>query len=110
MNAFMSRGRDVLLKLRAEHRLSLEELALVLYTSSLEPGDEVTVSDIRTAVAEQLVNHGTDVLIDAHDTIGDDEDDAADRLAWARRLVVRAYGRAFGQFPAQLAAFEAGAE
>lgn len=111
MSAFESRGRGVLARLRVDHRLSLEELALVLFASyeDVEAEEHFTVDDIRQAVAAQLVRCGTESTLDASDRIHDDEEDeAAERLAWARRMVAKGYRRDFAKFPEVLAAFERG--
>ncbi|MFD3516293.1 DUF6181 family protein [Streptomyces sp. NPDC058657] len=108
MSAYLSRGRGVLIKTRVEHRLSLEELALVLVASDEdeEAEDYFTIADIRHVVATQLVRQGTDALIEASDHIRDADDGGAERLAWARRLITKAYRRDFTEFPDDLAAFE----
>ena len=119
MSAFESRGRGVLVKLRVEHRLSLEELALVLFASyeDVEAEEHFTVDDVRKAVAAQLVRCGTESTLDASDSIreareGDDDSlvgvDAPERMAWARRMVAKGYRRDFAKFPEVLAAFERG--
>jgi hypothetical protein len=115
MSAFESRGRGVLVKLRAEHRLSLEELALVLFASyeDVEAEEHFTVTDIRQAVTAQLARCGTESTLDASDRIGSaedngEEDEVAERLAWARRMVAKGYRRDFAKFPETLAAFERG--
>lgn len=111
----MSRGRGVLVKLRVEHRMSLDELVLVLFASyeDVDAEEHFTVADIRQAIATQLVREGTESTLSASDRIGEandngDEDGVAERLAWARRMVAKAYRRDFAKFPAELAAFEAG--
>jgi hypothetical protein len=111
----MSRGRGVLVKLRVEHRLSLEELALVLYATheDVDAEEHFTVADIRQVIAAQLVREGTDSTYSASDAIGEaddhgESDEAQARLAWARRMVAKAYRRDFAKYPAELAAFEAG--
>jgi hypothetical protein len=115
MSAFESRGRGVLVKLRVEHRLSLEELALVLFASyeDVEAEEHFTVDDIRQAVAAQLGRGGTESMLDASDRIGSaeengEEDEVAERLAWARRMVAKGYRRDFAKYPEVLAAFERG--
>lgn len=111
MSAFESRGRGVLARLRVDHRLSLEELALVLFASyeDVEAEEHFTVDDIRQAVAAQLVRCGTESTLDASDRIRDaEEDEAGERLAWARRMVAKGYRRDFAKFPEVLATFERG--
>lgn len=115
MSAFMSRGAGVLVKLRVEHRLSLKELALVLFASyeDVDAEEHFTVQDIRQAIAAVLARAGSESTFDASDRIGaadenDEEEEVAERLAWARRMVLKAYRRDFAKFPAELAAFEAG--
>lgn len=115
MSAYMSRGRGVLVKLRVEHRLSLEELALVLFATfeDVEAEEHFTVADVRQAITALLTLEGTDALSEASERIRSakdhgDGDEAAERLAWARRMVAKAYRRDFAKFPAELAAFEAG--
>jgi len=115
MAAYESRGAGVLVKLRVEHRLSLEELALVLFASyeDVDAEEHFTVADIRQAVAAVLARAGSESTLDASDRIGeadeqDEEEAVAERLAWARRMVARAYRRDFAKFPEVLAAFERG--
>ncbi|MEH0574380.1 hypothetical protein QBA54_07750 [Streptomyces sp. B21-108] len=115
MSAFQSRGRGVLVRLRVEHRLSLEELALVLFASyeDVDAEEHFTVADIRQAIAAQLVRAGSESTLDASDRIGGagengEEEEVAERLAWARRMVARAYRRDFAKFSEALAAFERG--
>lgn len=111
MTAFESRGHGVLVKLRVDHRLSLEELALVLFASyeDVEAEEHFTVQDVRQAVAAQLARCGTESTLDASDRIRDDEEgEAGERLAWARRMVAKGYRRDFAKFPEVLAAFERG--
>ncbi|GGT43643.1 hypothetical protein [Streptomyces purpureus] len=117
MSAYMSRGAGVLVKLRVEHRLTLEELSLVLFATHWDVEDEehFTVADVRQAVAARLVQEGSDAVLSASDRISEaDEDEEREqvtaRLAWARRLVAKAYRRDFAKFPAELAAFEAAGE
>lgn len=111
----MSRGAGVLVKLRVEHRLSLDELALILFATHEDPEDEehFTVADIRQAIAARLAMEGRDATVTASDLIAAADDDGeeadtAERLAWARRMVARAYRRDFQKYPDALAAFEAG--
>lgn len=115
----MSRGAGVLVKLRAEHRLTLDELALVLFASyeDIEAEDEFTVKDTRQAITAVLITHGTDAVSDASDALREAREqtdgslvgsDASERLAWARRLVAKAYRRDFAKYPETLAAFERG--
>lgn len=111
----MSRGRGVLVKLRVEHRMSLEELALVLFASyeDVDAEEFFTVSDIRQVIAAQLARGGSESTLDASDRIGaadenGEEEEVAERLAWARRMVAKAYRRDFTKFPEVLAAFERG--
>jgi len=115
VSVFQSRGRGVLVRLRVEHRLSLEELALVLFASyeDVDAEEHFTVADIRQAIAAQLVRGGSESTLDASDRIGTadengEEEEVAERLAWARRMVARAYRRDFVKFPAELTAFERG--
>lgn len=120
MSAYMSRGRGVLVKLRVEHRLSLEELALVLFATHEDMEEEAnfTVADIRQAVVARLVMEGQDAVVSASDSIGEARElaeieslvgsEADERLAWARRMVAKAYRRDFAKFPEVLAAFERG--
>lgn len=111
MSAFESRGRGVLVKLRVEHRLSLEELALVLFASyeDVEAEEHFTVQDIRQAITAVLARGGSESTLDASDRIAEaEEDEAEERLAWARRMVAKAYRRDFAKFPEVLAAFERG--
>jgi hypothetical protein len=115
LSAFESRGHGVLVKLRVDHRLSLQELALVLFASyeDVEAEEHFTVQDIRQAVAAQLVRCGTESTLDASDRIRQAKDDGeeegtAERLAWARRMVAKGYRRDFVKFPEVLAAFERG--
>ncbi|MGW1615732.1 hypothetical protein ACWCQZ_41050 [Streptomyces sp. NPDC002285] len=111
----MSRGAGVLIKLRVEQRLTLDELALVLFATTWDVDDEehFTVADVRQAIATQLAMEGRDAAVSGSDRISAaDEDDeveeAAARLAWARRLVAKAYRRDFVKFPEVLAGFERG--
>jgi hypothetical protein len=120
VSAFESRGHGVLVRLRVDHRLSLEELALVLFASyeDVEAEPHFTVDDIRQAVAAQLVRCGTESTLDASDSIREGREMAASgslvgsnvekRLAWARRMVAKGYRRDFAKFPEVLAAFERG--
>ncbi|MDX2520543.1 MULTISPECIES: hypothetical protein [Streptomyces] len=114
MSAYESRGRGVLVKLRVEQRLSLEELTLVLFASyeDVDAEPEFTVADIRQAVAAQLAREGYESTLTASDRIRGDKDDGdedtAERLAWARRMVAKAYRRDFAKFPEVLASFERG--
>ena len=115
MSAFESRGAGVLVKLRVDHRLTLQELALVLFASyeDVDAEEHFTVADIRQAVAAQLVRCGTESALDASDRIRQAKDDgeeegADERLAWARRMVAKGYRRDFAKFPEALAAFERG--
>ena len=115
MAAYQSRGAGVLVRLRVEQRLSLEELALVLYATSWDVEDEehFTVADVRQAIADQLSMEGRDAVIGASDRIGaadedDEAEESAERLAWARRMVAKAYRKDFAKFPEALAAFERG--
>ncbi|NUQ95329.1 MAG: hypothetical protein HOY79_01765 [Streptomyces sp.] len=115
MAAYQSRGAGVLVKLRVEHRLSLDELALVLFATSWDVEDEehFTVADVRKAIADQLAMEGRDSVIAASDRIGaaedpDEVEEASLRQAWARRLVAKAYRKDFAKFPEVLAAFERG--
>src|SRR5437879_301 len=115
MAAYQSRGAGVLVKLRVEHRLSLEELALVLYATEWDVADEehFTVADVRQAIATQLKRSGANSTTDATDRMNEarddgDEDEVTERLAWARRMVAKAYRKDFVRFPEVLAAFERG--
>jgi hypothetical protein len=119
MSAYQSRGAGVLVKLRAEHRLTLDELALVLFASyeDMDAEEHFTVQDTRQAIAAVLIAQGTGAVSDASDAIrgaheqADDSlvgSEAEDRLAWARRMVAKAYRRDFAKFPEVLAAFERG--
>lgn len=120
MSAFESRGHGVLVRLRVDHRLSLEELALVLFASyeDMEAEEHFTVDDVRKAVAAQLVRCGTESALDASDGIREGREMADsgslvgsemdERLAWARRMVAKGYRRDFAKFPEVLAAFERG--
>lgn len=119
MSAFQSRGAGVLTKLRVEHRLTLQELALVLFASyeDMDAEEHFTIKDIRQAIAAVLVAQGTDAVTEASDALreaGEQADgslvgsEADERLAWARRLVARAYRRDFAKFPEVLAVFERG--
>lgn len=115
MSAFQSRGAGVLVKLRVEHRLSLEELALILFASyeDVEAEEHFTVTDIRQAVTAVLARGGSEATFDASDRIGaaddnDEEEEVAERLAWARRMVAKGYRRDFAKFPEVLTAFERG--
>ncbi|MFE6488806.1 hypothetical protein ACFVGN_38560 [Streptomyces sp. NPDC057757] len=120
MSTFESRGHGVLVKLRVEHRLSLQELALVLFASyeDVEAEPHFTVDDIRKAVTAQLVRCGTESTLDTSDQIREARElaqdgslvgsEAEERLAWARRMVAKGYRRDFAKFPEVLAAFERG--
>lgn len=115
MSAYQSRGAGVLVKLRVEHRLTLEELVLVLFASyeDVEAEPHFTVQDIRQAVTAVLQRAGSEATFDASDRIGaaddnDEEEEVAERLAWARRMVAKAYRRDFAKFPEALAEFERG--
>jgi len=115
VTAYESRGRGVLVRLRVDQRLSLEELALVLFASyeDVDAEPHFTVDDIRKAVAAQLVRGGSESTLDASDRIGaaaenSEKEEVAERLAWARRMVAKAYRRDFVKFPEVLAAFERG--
>lgn len=107
MSAYMSRGKGVLVKLRVEHRLSLEEVALLLSLCSEDTGEELPLAAIRDAVSVALRMGGADAVVEAQDIQrGADYDD--ERMAWCRASVARAYRRDFAKFPDEMAAFEAG--
>lgn len=115
MSAYESRGAGVLVKLRAEHRLTLDELVYVLYATyeDVEAEPHFTVADIRQAVAAQLQREGTESIGTASDRIGEarengDDNQVDERLAWARRMIAKGYRRDFAKFPEVLAAFERG--
>ncbi|MFJ2183404.1 hypothetical protein ACIOJG_22565 [Streptomyces anulatus] len=109
MSAFMSRGRGVLVRLRVEQRLGLAELALVLSLAHDYEEPDLTQAEVRQSIAQLLASEGSDAVTSATDRIAqsDNPDEAAEHLAWARRLVAATYRREFAQFPAELAAFEA---
>lgn len=120
MSAYESRGAGVLVKLRVEHRHTLEELALVLFASyeDIDAEPHFTVTDIRQAITAQLARQGTESVASAMDSIREGREMAASgslvgsdvdkRLAWARRMVAKAYRRDFAKYPEVLAAFERG--
>ncbi|WP_128839279.1 DUF6181 family protein [Streptomyces sp. YPW6] len=112
MSAYKSRGRGVLVRLRVEHRLSLEELALLLSAAHPDDEPELTQADVRQSIAQLLAMEGSDAVVSASDSIrsADDPDEAAEHLAWARRMVAAAYRRDFAGFPAELTAFEGSAQ
>jgi hypothetical protein len=113
-----SDGR-IVVPVRAEHRLTLRDLTLALYRSTEVLGAELTARRIRQAVAEELSYYGSELLTRVADDIAEAReygDGAAFgsevnlRLAWARRMVVKAYGAEYGGHPesdAALRAFEA---
>ncbi|MFE6000404.1 hypothetical protein ACFQ6C_26645 [Streptomyces sp. NPDC056454] len=115
MPAYMSRGAGVRLVVRTEHRVGLRELTLALYHSNEELGAELSGKAVRVAVTGVLRESGTDVAVKVADYLNEAaefEDGHAvgsttgDRLAWARRMVLKAYGADFQRFPDEVAAFE----
>lgn len=110
MAAYKSRGRGVLTRVRVDHRLSLEDLARLLFLSNEATDDELTVRAIRQAVAETLRDSGTDALVRVGDTLTEGDADDEARLGWCRQQVARAYRRDFATFPETLAEFERSAE
>jgi hypothetical protein len=110
MSAYTSRGAGVLIRLRVEHRLNLDDLALVLFSALDDTEDDVkdlSVADTRQAIADRLSMEGRDAVINARDLLSSDEEEYAERLDRARRMVAKAYRRNFEKYAEALAAFEA---
>lgn len=103
--------------MRIEHRPSLGELQYALYRSSARTGENLPISAVREAVTLALHSEGSSLLLAVGDNIneaddigGEDAEEASERLAWARRMVVKAYSPDFADFPQELKAFAEAAE
>lgn len=117
MTIYRRRGDGAMMvPVRTEHRMDLRALTLALYNSNEELGAELSIRAIRKAVSDELTYHGSDLITKVADYIGEVEEydsdslvggEVAARLEWARRMVVKAYGPEFEQFPEALAALRA---
>ncbi|MFE0490116.1 hypothetical protein [Streptomyces griseoaurantiacus] len=108
-----------MIRVRVEHSMDLRALTLALYNSNEELGAELSVRTIRKAISNEMAYHGGDLMTTVADYLHEADEydsnslvgcDAATRLEWARRMVVKAYGPEFEQFSASrsaLRAFEA---
>lgn len=106
----------MMISVRTEHRVDLRELTLALYHSNETLGDELSVRAVRTAVANELAYSGSNLIMKISDYLNEEREyaegsavgsDVNARLEWARRMVVKAYGREFEQHPESLAALRA---
>jgi hypothetical protein len=108
VSAYRARGGGVYNRLRVEHRLSLEELALLLLVvcdeEDIDNATSLAAAETRRLVAGQLAVGGRDTLLRAADLRG--SDDGSERLAWCRHQVARAYAKDFGAFPDELTRFQ----
>lgn len=106
MAAYESHGRGILTRVRVDHRLSLEELARLLFLSNEDTDTDLSIQTARQAVSETLRFGGTDALVRVSDILSEGDTDDKARMAWCRQQVARAYRRDFAQFPATIAKFE----
>jgi hypothetical protein len=109
----------MMISIRTEHRMDLRSLTLALYHSNETLGEELSVRAIRTAVTDSMADSGDNLINKVSDYLREEREyaegsavgsDVNARLEWARRMVVKAYGREFEQHPESLAdlrAFEA---